>query len=73
MPGPKPLKDRPIKKVSGRIIGKRRKAMFPMCPSWPMCHCIEQGFINPKEPRDCGKKPRKPPRRVIIFQEVGWE
>lgn len=31
---------------------------IPLCPRWPRCPCLVQGYINPREPNDCGRKPR---------------
>ncbi len=34
-----------------------------LCPKWPNCECIVQGYVNPKESKpgwvndECGKKP----------------
>lgn len=51
---------------------KRRKINFPKCPNFPSCGCPVQGFINPMEPNDCGRKPKRPPKRVWIHRHVGW-
>jgi DNA-binding XRE family transcriptional regulator len=48
------------------------KNPFPMCPSFPSCGCVARGYINPREPNNCGRKPTRPPRRVIIRRKVGW-
>lgn len=50
----------------------KRKVQFPLCPNYPQCQCTVQGFVNPREQNDCGKKPDRPPKRVIIRREVGW-
>lgn len=45
---------------------------FPKCPRWPRCHCVVRGYINPREKNDCGRKPKEPPRPVIVREQIGW-
>jgi hypothetical protein len=52
---------------------KKQKKRFPKCKQWPRCHCIVQGYINPRETNDCGRKPPRPPRPIIVRERVGWE
>lgn len=36
------------------------KSKMPLgkpCPHWPRCRCIVQGYVNQREPNDCGKPP----------------
>lgn len=29
-----------------------------MCPRWPSCSCVMQGYVNVAERDDCGRKPK---------------
>ncbi len=39
-----------------------------LCPNWPRCHCIAQGYLNLSEQNNCGKKPKS--RRIVHEEEV---
>lgn len=39
-----------------------------LCPTWPNCHCIVQGYLNLAERNSCGRKPKT--RRVVHEEEV---
>lgn len=37
-----------------------------MCPIWPHCHCIVQGYVNRQEKDSCGRPPKTPEDAIFI-------
>lgn len=42
--------------ASTRAVRKKSRRAR-LCKSWPRCRCIAQGYVNEREPNDCGRKP----------------
>lgn len=48
--------------------------LFPKCPGYPRCNCPVQGYVNPRERNDCGRKPKTAPKKIYSTREqIGWE
>lgn len=39
---------------------------FAKCRHWPKCRCIVQGYVNGREPNNCGRKPARPQRAADL-------
>lgn len=55
-------------RIERRTIKMSVQREVDLCPTWPGCHCVVQGYLNLAEKDSCGRKPST--RRIVHEEEV---